>query len=310
MDSEFSKSFIRHTPGAGISAYPVREKGLPDRKKLLIGKTLHRTRSFTRAHRIYINDQFSPNVSDGVYTWVILINYDVGDDMVFIASRAYNELEIYAKHYIMIERYIEAYHLPSHSDIAIVCSGEIKKSGRTVTFNFASGTYMADRSRDYDVRYAEITTDTLKRLGFRDIVYNPDFSTMIPYLSTEKEITSYLRNIPGGIQYYVVETDIANKISPLYIARLQTQLQTAERLQQRAPNSEAIQKQISELRYKIDEARSLQKKYKLDGKGKVNRKSKSRSKRVKRSGRKSRSRRRVTKKSKSRRKIGSRRRRM
>ena len=226
-------------------------------KNIMIRENRYKTRSFSKKFKLYIND-FTIKSPDGIYTWMLL---KCNDKVVFLCSRAYNKLEIHAKHAFLIYKFNDyvVNELNNTENIyKFICSGELEKKNDTIKYNFSSGTYMGNIKLTY---HNEIMDYILSVFGFNNIIYLNDINTIIDQNISDDFLTS----LPGATHVYKLDNETFKKLDPMNKIKLQTQFDILLR-QYKKINREVPQSIIDEYMRNMNELDELNKqisKYRL-----------------------------------------------
>jgi hypothetical protein len=260
--------YIDFLENHSVSDFPVTDVKLENNKTLIFKRSAYNTRGFSSKFKLYVNREFNRKSPDGIYTWLLLY-IPSSDKIVFLATQAYNDLEIHAKHGFLIPKYFKEKGLKIPSKVSVVVAGELEKMGDDIKFNFSSGTFMVGRT---DISNESPIIDIVKYIFFEILNFDKIYYLDDPTLSIIKKTTdpvSYIRSIPGGVKHHVVESDIANKIkSELPEIKLKSQINEQYRIM------DAMKKygrpvdynKINELESQLEDIKTLKRKYPFDGK--------------------------------------------
>jgi len=95
--------YIEFLQNHSVSDFPVTDVKLENNQTLIFKKSTYNTRGFSFKFRLYVNKEFNRESPNGVYTWLLLY-IPSSDSVVFLATQAYNDLEIHAKHGFIITK--------------------------------------------------------------------------------------------------------------------------------------------------------------------------------------------------------------
>ena len=270
VDKYLIESAVEYDPQF-CNYFPKKLVRLPgdERKFLIYGQNKYTTRQFSKKFKLFINDEFGPQVSNNVYTWALI---ERNGNIVFLATCAYNDLEIHAKHATIISKFIDEFkYITDKKNVTrVVCAGELEKHNNTISYNFASGTFMAEREDYQEIKpnIVEVMSSVFCSLGFKHVNFVDAVRSMIP--STMIDYKAFITSMPGGVKYFVIDDETRNIIDPLRKAKLTVEVGRLKTFLDRFGNSphvdvKKIEAQIMELEDKLRFITSVQNKYKVDG---------------------------------------------
>jgi len=251
-----------------ISDFPVTDVKLENNQTLIFKRSTYNTRGFSSKFRLYANKKFNRESPDGVYTWLLLY-IPSSDSVVFLATQAYNDLEIHAKHGFIIPKYFNEKGLKIPSKVSVVVAGELDKLNDDIQFNFSSGTFMSGRT---DITEESPIIDIVKYIFFEILNFDKIFYLDNPTLSIIKKSTdpvSFIRSIPGGVKHHIVDSEIANKIkSELPEIKIKSQINEQYRLMELMTKygRPFDYTKLNELESQLKYIKTLKLRYPLDGK--------------------------------------------
>ena len=243
------------------SDFPIQNIKLEENKNLIFTRNKYSTRKFTQKFKLYINREFNGKCPDGIYTWALLY---YNDKVVFLSTQAYNNLEIHANNSYMIFKYFNEKKIKLPSKISIIASGEIDKVKNSIIFNFSSGTYMLGRKVSEPMIYIinHIFEDIF---NFDTINYSDDpTKSFIKSIDTNYAI-DYVKKLPGGIKYSIVDDDTLTKLNPVYAAKIRTKIITNERkieaMKKYNVDVSQIEEEIKDLKNELKNISKIKTKY-------------------------------------------------
>ena len=263
--------YIDFVENHSVSDFPVTDVKLENNQTLVFKRSSYNTRGFSSKFRLYANKEFNRDSPNGVYTWLLLY-IPSSDSVVFLSTQAYNDLEIHAKHGFIIPKYFNEKGLKIPSKVSVVVAGELEKLNDDIRFNFSSGTFMSGRA---DITEESLIIDIVKYIFFENLNFDKVYYLDDPTLSIikkTKDPVSFIKSIPGGVKYHVVDSDIANKIkSELPEIKIKSQINEQYRLMELMTKygRPFDYTKLNELESQLENIKILKRKYPLDGKKEV-----------------------------------------